>query len=191
MESSERPKVELESINSRKVEGNSAVTSVSVVNGVLAGLESGVLMFSEIQAEESRLVPVKGLQQSVMKGSSKAVASLYVSQYWEPRKGQAIPALFAVHTRGFVHVVSLESPMVVAYGNGPYQRKSDYILQYSDVEVVCVTNGYAEELSRSKRVVAPSGAREQSDALPLEAPKFLIVRSGRDIVNYNLHAFNP
>ena len=67
----------------------------------------------------------------------------------------------------------------------------DYILQYSDVEVLCVTNGYAEELSRSKRVVAPSGAREQSHALPLEAPKFLIVRSGRDIVNYNLHAFKP
>ena len=83
-------------IASRKVESNSAVTSVSAVEGVLfAGLESGVLMFSEIQAEESRLVPVKGLQQSVMKGSSKAVASLYVSQYWEPRKGQAIPALFA------------------------------------------------------------------------------------------------
>ena len=68
--------------------------------------------------------------------------------------------------------------MVVAYGNVDHIRKCGLYLQYSDVEVLCVTNGYAEELSRSKRVVAPSGAREQSHALPLEAPSFLLCDLG-------------
>ena len=197
------PKSNWELIFSQRVEGNAAITSVHVVDGVLfAGLASGMLVSGKVQATETRLTPVKGLQQSLREGHFKAVASLYVSHYWLPGRGEVIPALFAVHARGSVHVVSLNTLAVVAYGDVDHLHKggTGYHLQYSGVEAICVTNGYAEELSRSRRsmpegtggaVSSSASGEEESSTPPLEAPKFLIVRCGSDIVHYNLNAFQP